>query len=297
MKTFGVICCFIFLMPLHHLLAQVSGNEAYDQSYSSSYNINQQNFQKLYLTDSTFIIQANVLYNIIADNYVAVFGLSESSITLEDCNNKIEKRISGFISRLQKLGIPPEDVYTDMTTQNKIYDYKITGKVAEEFLQGFEIKKNVIVRFKKIKDLDEMCIAATDFQIYDLVKVDYLVSDINKIYTKLFQTAMEVINQKKNLYQSAASMKILTSSQIYGENFQSYTPNQLYKSYNAFESGKVYNYNENYTVKDIRKSKTFYYNKINYSGFDQVINPSVTEPAIEYILQLAIKFQIEKPKK
>ncbi len=295
MKKVTIYSILIFLLYTSLLNAQVSGNEVYNQSYSSSYD-KVLSFDKLYLTDSTFIVKANILNNVIADNYVAVFGLAEESNTLEDCNNKIEKRIAAFILRLRKLGINAEDVYTDLTTQNKIYDYKITDKVAEEYLQGFEIKKNVIIRFKKIKDLEEICIVATDFQIYDLVKVDYLVDDINKIYTQMFHEAVQLINQKKDLYVGATNIKLYPGSQIYGESFYHYTPNQLYKSYNAYESGRVSGYNKSYTVKDIRKSQTYYYNKINYSGFDKVINPSVTEPPIEFILSLAIKYEIKNTK-
>jgi uncharacterized protein YggE len=294
MRT-SVILSFIFVLNFHFQLhSQISGNEAYRSK--SGYMPNKSlDSQKLYIDDNSFIIKAKVLVNVVADSYVAIFGLSEESISLEDCNNKIEKRISGFKSSLRKIGIPEDNIYTDMTTQNKIYDYKIDGKVAEEYLQGFEIKKNVIIQFKNIKDLEEMLILATDFQIYDLVTVEYLVSDINKIYTQLFQSATEVINQKKILYISATGVKLSNVSQIYGENFYSYSPNELYDSYIAYETGKVDRYyNSDYTIKNVRKNKTFYYNKIDYSGFDKVINANEIEPAIEYVMELTIKYDIEK---
>jgi uncharacterized protein YggE len=294
MRTSVILSLIIVLNVQFQLHSQISGNETYN-TRSGNLTNKSLDSQKLYIDDNSFIIQAKILNNVVADSYVAVFGLSEESTNLEDCNNKIEKRISGFKTSLRKIGIPEDNIYTDMTTQNKIYDYKIEGKVAEEYLQGFEIKKNVIIQFKNIKDLEEMLILATDFQIYDLVTVDYMVADINKIYTQLFQSAMEVINQKKNLYVSATGVKLSHVSQIYGENFYSYSPNELYDSYLAYETGKVDRYyNSDYTIKNVRKNKTFYYNKIDYSGFDKIINANEIEPAIEYVMVLTIKYNIEK---
>lgn len=296
MKTKVFFISATLLLLVSSIFAQVSGNSVYSQNYNSS-NGKLQTVDKLFLTDSTFIIQANVLLNVIADNYVAIFGVAEQSATLTECNEKIEKRIQSFITDLSKLGILQTDIYVDMTTQNKIYDYKVNSSIAEEYLKGFELKKNVIIKFKNIKDLEKMVLSASTFQIYDLVKVDYNVTDINKIYTQLFQTATEIINQKKGLYMAATNAKLSSVSEIYADEFYSYAPSQLYKSYTAYEGSDVYGGYNSYTKKDLRKSTTYYYDKINYSGFDKIINPIVTEPAVEYILTLQIKFLMEKSKK
>lgn len=139
-----------------------------------------------------------------------------------------------------------------------------------------------------------MVLAAAAQHIYDLVKVDYEVSDINKVYSQLFQAALEVINQKKGMYVAATNMKLQPVSQVYGEDFSSYYPSQLYKAYTAEESSEVYGSYSNYTRKDLNKSATYYYDRASYSGFDKVLNPTVTEPAVEFVLSLQLKFQIEK---
>ncbi|MCX6258899.1 MAG: SIMPL domain-containing protein [Bacteroidia bacterium] len=286
-----------FLLMASVVQAQISGNSVYGQNYSQTSG-NIQTIDKLYLTDSTFIIQARVAMNVIADSYVATFGVDEQAKSLDDCNDNIEKRINSFISDLSKLKIAKADIYTDMTTQNKIYDYKVNDRVAEQYLKGFELKKNVIIKFINIKDLDKMVTSASAWQIYDLVKVDYNVTDMNKIYTQLFQAGTEIINQKKGLYVGATNATLAPASEIYGEEFYSLSPSQLYKNYTAYESSDVYN-NEysNYTKKNLSKSTTFYYDKMNYSGFDKVINPIVTEPATEFVLILQIKYLTEKHKK
>ena len=279
---------FCIVLPFTFVYSQKAGNSVYGQNYSYG---KQAGTGNLYISDSTFLIEASVMSNVKADEYVVTFGVDEEAATLKECNEKIEKRIQAFAADLVRKGIPLRDIYVDMTTQNKIYDYKISGQIAEQIVKGFELKKNVIVKFKDIKDLDEMIIAASHQQIYDLVKVDYIVTNLNAVYTQLFQSAMEVINQKKGLYAAATGSKISPVSQMYGEQFYSYYPSQLYKSYTAYSTSEIYT--EANTVKEARKSPVFYYDKIDYSGFDRISEPSVTEPAVEFVLTLQVKFERE----
>ncbi|MEP6647598.1 MAG: SIMPL domain-containing protein [Saprospiraceae bacterium] len=283
---------FFFSVVLN---AQQSGNSVYGEGGYSKRKIPGK--ETLYLSDSTFIIQVSVAQNVIADGYVVTFGLAEEGATIKECNDKIDKRIKNFTSDLIKMGVGKTDLYIDMTSQNKIYDYKINGDLAEEYLQGFELKKNVIVKFSHISDLDQMVLIASGYEIYDLVKLDYIVNDLNAIHTQLFNAAAEIINQKKIQYTTVTNAHLAPASEIYGDQFSSYYPDELYTSYQAYESGNVsdggYNSQSTYTMKAIRKSATFYYDKINYSGFDKVINPYVTEPAVEFVLTLQIKFEIQ----
>lgn len=296
-KTTLLHFALLFISPVIH--AQLSGNIVYGKNHHESYATERSKHSNMtYLTDSTFVIEADVLANVMADNYVVTFGVSEEATTVKECNEAIEKRIRGFVSELNKMGYPEADIYIDMTTQNKIFDYKTNGNVAEQYLKGFEIKKNIIMRLKRINALDKIVIAASNHRIYDLVKVDYVVTDMEKVYNQLFQSATEIINQKKALYLGLTNAKLTPKVHIFGEQFYSYYPDQLYKTYTAYESSEVHNaYNSGLVRQDLRKSATFYYDKVNYSGFDKVINPAITEPAVEFVLTLQIKYQTEKSKK
>ena len=284
----------ILLFTTLTVFGQHSGNSVTEQNYN--YNQPQgQSVNKLYLSDSSFVVQAKVLTNVIADSYVITIGVSEYAKTLKEANSKIDDRIQKFTSALKsKFNISTSDIYIDMTTQTQVADYKVDGNYAEQFISGFEQKKNVIVKFKNIKDLDKIVILASEYEIYDLAKVDYIVTDINKIYTQLFQTAMEVINGKQELYVKATNVKLKATSQIYGETFYSFVPAQLYKNYTPNVTTEYYNYGSYSKTKNLKKNITYYYDHINYSGFDKVVNPTVIEPTVEYVLILHIKFDIDR---
>ena len=52
-------------------------------------------------------------------------------------------------------------------------------------------------------------------------------------------------------------------------------------------------YTDANTVKEARKNPVFYYGKIDYSGFDRISVPAVTEPAVKFVLTLKVKFETE----
>ena len=282
---------FCLMFASINTFAQQSGNSAY--GYGSSLG-KAATADKLFLTDSTFIISASVAINVIADQYVVTFSTTEEAADVSACNSKIDKRISAFRADLKKLGIADKDVFVDMTTQNKIYDYKVNANIAEQYIKGFELQKNIIIKFAPISQFDQIVIAASVHGVYDMVKVDYIVSDLPSVYAKLFETAAKVIEQKKTMYTNLTNTTLSNTSSVYGEKIYSYYPPQLYKGYQANETSDVYGQFNDYVVKDLRKSTTFYYDPINYSGFDTVINPAVTEPVVEFALDLQVKFTIIK---
>jgi uncharacterized protein YggE len=288
----------VLIFSTLNIFGQHSGNYVTEPGYNYNQQQGQQSINKLYLSDSSFIIQAKVLTNIIADSYVVTIGVSESAKTLNEANTKIDDRIQKFISALKKkLDISTSDIYVDMTTQTQIADYKVENNYAEQYISGFEQKKNVIVKLKNINVLDKMIIVASEYEIYDIAKVDYIVTDVSKTYTQLFQTAIEVLNAKKDLYVKATNAKLKKDSQIYGESFYSFFPTQLYKSYTPNITTEYYDNSSYSKIKQLKKSTTYYYDHINYSDFDKVINSVITEPMVEFILILQIKYNIDKSSK
>jgi len=201
------ITIFTAAFVFSHLLtfAQVSGNQAYGNGYDDGRNGNK-NYVILQ-GDSAIVISANILLNSPADVYVVTLALSQDGKTIIECNDLIKKQIDDFKSSLKKLGVTEKDMYVDFISQTKIYDYTISGKTAEQVENGFEIKKNVTIRLNNPGDFDQLMIIASQHDIYDLVKVDYIINDTRKIYTQMMTAAADIINQKKQIYLQLASFR------------------------------------------------------------------------------------------
>ena len=281
--------------------AQASGNIGYSQS-SGNARAKQNERNKRVLaqgeappTATGMFVDASVLMNVKADEYVAVFGLSDECAAVAECNQKMDARVNEFSAELKRLGIGGNDVFVDFAAQNKIYGYQVEGSVAKEKLVGFELKKNISIHYKDKLLLDQLVIAAARSKIFDLVKVDYIVSDPGKVQDRLMEEAAKVINHKAARYEKLSGIKLQPPAQVYVERPSIYFPTEMYDSYVANESEEISvdYYRQRYTIQGARKGRTFFFNALNADGFDYVINPVVIEPVVQFTLYLKVKYEVE----
>lgn len=239
-----------------------------------------------------YFVEANVAMNVKADAYTAVFGLAQTGANAADSNNKISQQINAFTRDLESLGIKRADVFVDFITQNKVYDYTTAGNVTTEKLSGFETKKNILVRYNSRETLEKIIAAAAANSIFDLVKVDYVVSDVKAVYAKLYDEAVRVVKQKEATYGNSFGIK-LSPVALANEKYDAFYPGELYASYQAFESGSTYGDYNNRVIQQ-RKTRTFYYEPLDQSDFDSVINPLGIEPVVQFTLYLRMQYDLRK---
>lgn len=285
--------------------AQASGNIGYSQSGGNA-RAEQIEKNKRALTKeemppsaTSMFIDASILMNVKADEFVAVFGISQECATVAECNQKIDATIGEFSSKLKSLGVGRDDYYVDFAAQNKIYGFSVTGSIAKENLVGFELKKNISIHYKDEMLLDKLVIAASEAKIFDLIKVDYIVKDASPVQNRLNEEVARIIKQKVARNEKLLGIKLLPPAQVYAEKPSVYFPTEMYDSYTAYESediGSDY-YRDKYTVQRARKSRTFFFNALNADGFDLVVNPIVIEPVVQYTLYVKVKFEIDQPQK
>jgi uncharacterized protein YggE len=283
-------------------LGQASGNISYSQGGGNAKAEQNERNKRAYdvpQTATAMFIDASILMNVKADEFVAIFGINKECATVPECNQKMDATVSEFSADLKQLGIRDSDLYVDFAAQNRIYGYQIAGNIAKENLVGFELKKNIAIHYSDKALLDRLVIAASKSGIFDLIKVDYIVKDPSPIQNRLFEEAAKVIVQKLNRYERLLGIKIAPPAQVYAERPSTYFPTEMYDSYSAYESEEIgadY-YRDKYTIQRARKSRTFFFNPLSADGFDVVINPVVIEPVVQFTLYLKVKYEIKQPDK
>ena len=236
-------------------------------------------------------LDASVLMNVEPDEYVAVFGISEEGKTLALAQAGMEAAIRDFTASLKQLKISPSDTFVDFVTQNRIYGYDISKvNLAKEIVVGFEVKKNVSVRYKDHALLDKLTAAASKAGIFDLVKVDYVVKDIAAARKRIMEEAAKVIKAKIEEQEQLLGVKVGQVTQVMPSQMSVYYPVEMYDSYVAQESENVYGYRQGMTVQRASKSRTFYYNPLAAKDFDVAVNPSLIEPAVQFAIYVRVKY-------
>ncbi len=232
-------------------------------------------------------IEASVLMNVRANEYLAVFGVVQEGATLPEGRQKLDAQLKPFLTALAGLGVKTNDIFVDFIAQNRVYDFVVSGQDANEKLTGFEVKKNVAVRFQDYGLLDKMLAAAADSGIFDLIKVDYVVSDTNSYRKQLLAEASKIIKNKEADYARLFGVKMRAVS-VAEDKYNAFYPSEMYSSYVAAESGAVNNFNMRVTR--LRKTSTFYYNALHPAEFDTIIHPAGPEPEVQLTLYLRLKY-------
>lgn len=239
----------------------------------------------LFVTTYQFI-DAKILTTVETREYVAVFGLAQEADTLLAANKKVQDQIALFQQGLSALGIRPEDTYLDFITQNRVYDYVVKGSTAREKVSGFQVKDNLAIRYKDHALLDRIVPLAAQAGIFDLVKVEYVTSDLNPVRALMAAEAQKMVKQKEDAY-AKLGLKLMAVS-VVAENFDTFQPFEAYNSYKAFETGTV---DDNYRVVERRKNSTFYFEPLSPGKFDMVLMPIAgLGPAVQCTFYLRVKY-------
>ena len=288
----------LLLLNVLSVSAQISGNQVYGKNNYNGNNYNQEslpNNSKVSINDNILSVSVKILLNKKADGFVMTLGLNEEDETVAGCSKKITARITGFIEKMKSLGVKKENVYIDFISQTKIYDFEVNGMNSEQIEKGFEIKKNIIVSTSNVNSLEKIIALASDFEIHDVIKVEYYNNETDAIHNSLFDEALVLAEAKKIRYMKAFGKRIIGTPTA-TEEFATVFPKTQYNTYQAFETAEIqtnYNNRSPYLKKIARKNKTFYYDGISSAGFDKVINPNQTEVGIQYVMTITMHYKID----
>jgi uncharacterized protein YggE len=300
---FGIAIAIIFIIP-SVATAQHGGNIGYSQSGAKARAEQlEQNRRILHEFDkppsgtATFV-EANVLMNVKADEYVAVFGIAEEGVTVAEAGSKMDAVVKEFTNALKAIGIAESDLYLDFVSQSRTYGFEMIGNIAKEKLVGFELKKNLSIHYKDRDLLDKLAVAASQSKIYDLIKVDYVVRDIATIHDKLMAEAASVIKKKGARYENLLGIKLQGPMQVYAEKYGTTFPSTMYDNYVAAETEEISGQpdRQRYTIQSMRKTRGAVYNGLDGNGFDTVINSVMIEPVVQFTLHLKVKYEVEQTK-
>ncbi len=230
-----------------------------------------------------FFLESTVLMNIKADEYVAAFGIQGDGETSLKSEQTVDTKIDAFKSKLTALGLT--ETFTDFINQAPYYEFDATSKTATEKLKGYKTAKNLLIRFKDRSLLRQITNAANAVGIYDLIKIDFVVSDFSGIKTKMINEAMKIIKTKEQNYASLGiAMKIVG---VVTEKFRTFAPDELYQDYTAYEAGTTQGYKR---VVQKSKASTSYYSGYDGKDFDLTINPGTLEPNVQAVMYLRVKY-------
>ena len=299
-RQFSIVFFVLFFLNVA-CFAQNRANYNYKNSdYNNTEERPTQELPQAFISATNNIVEleTKVLMNVTADEYVAMFHIEQKGKILKDVQENMDKRIADFQKDLADLGIKEENIIIDFLSLVPEYEYdidkKLFSRTYNEVPVGFELKKNVHIRFKDNKILDKIIAKAAENEIYDLSKVEYFINNTDEFYQKLRKKAFEILRKKERLYDSA-NIELSKADKIADEAFKTYFPFDRYRSYSAISKGKT-SFSKNYKVNDQNRSPSAFYEKLDYDNIECIINPTILEPAVQLVFSLKVRYVLPQEK-
>ncbi|MCX8525342.1 SIMPL domain-containing protein [Chryseobacterium formosus] len=290
---------FSFIALSSFTFGQASGNINYQNQSNNQYQFRypDANINVNSPSSNNIFINIKGLANIKADQYVAIFSLTQVAETAEEVNEMMDKRLNSSISQIKLL--KGSETFIDMISFVPVYNYDVEKKVFSkktynEVPKGFELKKNLHVKFSDPAQLNQLITILSKNEIYDLVRVDYFASNLENIKKELMNKAKIALQEKTKNYEFMIGETFTNSTRSLSDGYKIVLPSEMYKSYEAYNSSSL-SLTKSANVNQANKSTTMFYQPILDKEFDFVINPTILEPVIQIMYE--VKMIITKEKK
>lgn len=245
------------------------------------------------------VLRCSGLMNVHASSFLAIFNLTQVATTAKEAEELTNKRIQGFIENLKSIGIPESDIYIDMVYLIPVFEFDMTKKLFSktytEVPRGFEMQKNIHIKIKKPSLISNVVTLASVNEIYDLVNLEYFVENPIHAYDSLRAEAGKFIKRNTE-HLKKMGVRFSEESPLFSENSRVIYPDSRYIDFEPFVSQSL-DAARNTTITTVRKPKTVAYSKLSYEDFDIVINPEFTEPVVQYVYTLTMRYTTPEKKK
>jgi uncharacterized protein YggE len=288
-----------FFLPLFSVVcfqlsfSQVSGNINYrNRTQYPENNINIEN-PVIARDVNESIISVKGMANVKAEEYVAIFSITQVAENAEEVNDLIDRRINGSLDRIKtRKGV---ETYVDMISFVPVYQYNVEKKTSSkktynEVPAGFELKKNIHIKFTDPSQLNDFISILSKNEIYHLVRVDYFAGNMESVKKELIRKATLALQEKTANLQNLLGENFAGAEKNLNDGFRVTLPTEMYRSYEAYNSSSL-TLTKFSNISQVAKSVTSYYQPVLDKEFDFVINPVIHEPVIQVMYEIKLNIK------
>ncbi len=298
MKAKNTLLMFASALLSTATSAQVSGNYNYraagNQILQNSINLpSASSMVSLQPVDYQYY-SVKGLMNCEADSYLAIFTITQLGTTQTETEALVRAKTDSIKRALQAQGVEVE-TYVDMISFVPIYEVEVTKKLFSEDTynevpKGFELKKNLHFRYSDPEVLENLVTLCAEQEIYDLVRVDYFIDDLEAKKAEMIAKAETILTAEVERYQRFVGADLSESNVQFGDAFRMSYPIERYQTYTAYSSSALNVRNENGTVVQENHTTSEFYMPQVAKGYDFVLNPSILEPVVQIEYEIALRY-------
>lgn len=295
MRTFMLTTTTLVTAFFNCALAQHSGNANYGSNDYKSKRISA--IQTTTSNPEEMTITIKGIYNEKATSQIATFSVLQLGKTAKEATGLIQERIKNVTNELKTIN-QQISIAIDMISFVPTYGYTVEKKIFNpktynETPSGFELRKNIIVKYNNNSDLDLILAICSKYEIYDLVKVNYISSNYDLIRTQMQKRALEQLKVQLGSYSLMMNTDLNKKEKTLQEGFSTSYPMENYRNYQAYAKASI-NPGQKDEVNDLAKNTTQYYNSVVPNEHQFIFNADVVEPTIQLFYELRVNIKLKE---
>lgn len=281
MKTISILILGIFFINIkcNTQIINKGFNSTKPIPLNSTFEINSQ-------TNSTSIL-VDVIYNAIPNGYIVTYTTTFIGKSIDEVEQKANKKIDDLILALKPIGINNEDFTIDLISLDPIFDFNKNDSMIPK---SYRITQNLSLDIKDVNKIGKISKKCLEYSIYDLINVQAYILQTDAIQDSLDQKSIEILNQKKKLCEDVGIN--FSQGKVQFNNFKDvYYPSEKYlKSYVNNATYSNHNSEQNSTLLLQRKVDIDNYYDYNLKNADYVFKSNNNQPVIQFYSQLQYTF-------
>jgi hypothetical protein len=170
-----------------------------------------------------------------------------------------------------------------------VVEKKLFSTKYNEVPKGFELQQNIHIKFTHVNQFEKILASCANNEIYNLVKVDYFINDIQTVYKELRTEIMKTLKEKQQFY-ADLGFDLTSYHPTIADTKYCHFPREFYKSYQAFNSTSLEAFSKKQGIITAKKQTTYYYDPLSYKDYDMVINNSIVEPVVQIGMEIKLQY-------
>ena len=256
------------------------------------------------LNSKTLTIEASALMNIVPDAQIVVFTIVQLGESAQEATELIDSKLNPIKAGLNQIGISNSNIVVDMISFIPRYEDTVVkkkfSKTFTEIPKGFELKKNIHIKFKDHELIDKIIAICASYEVYDMAKVEYVILDNEENMLTMRDKMLKHLGDKIAFYHDLEIQDEIDIIQV-NEKTNEYYPQDRYQSYTGHSSSSYEalgnKKKKKKSVNRVSKNTSIFYDPLSTKSFDIVMNPGIIEPTVQYTYTLNVIYTLPTAKK
>lgn len=228
-------------------------------------------------------IVTEAVYNAIPDGYHVTYTTSFIGNSIEDVEDRMNKKIDSLSKSVRALGLTAKDVTADVIALDPLFDFRQGDSFPPI---GYKVTENITFHIRSVVVMGELAKICLDFGIYDLINAQAYLLDSDPVYDSLNAKTVELLNEKKAWCEDVGIS--LSESRVdvtrYKEVF--YPSERYLKAYLQNPTFYRHHASQNSTLSIDRRVDVDNYYDLNLKDADFVFNSGNEVPCIQFYYRL-----------